>query len=118
MAVNACGGGAVGAALAEQVIPVTADGCGLAARLPQAPAGLVAAPGSTAGSGKQQAQPGHALTHPFAVFGVHAAGSTGTLFLSGIEVRVIGLPGLSLLLTGARRARRGRAARRASDVPV
>jgi hypothetical protein len=36
---------------------------------------------------------GHALTHPFAVFGAHAAGSTGTLFLSGIEVGVIGLAG-------------------------
>jgi hypothetical protein len=56
---------------------------------------------------------GHALTHGFAVFGYHVTGSTGTLFLCGIEVGVIGLAGLSLLLTGMRRAaRRGSAARR------
>ena len=29
---------------------------------------------------------GHALTHPFAVFGYHVTGSTGTLFLYGIVV--------------------------------
>lgn len=56
---------------------------------------------------------GHALTHPFAVFGYHVTGSTGTLFLYGIVVGAIGVLGLSLLLAGARRtARRGREARR------
>ena len=56
---------------------------------------------------------GHALTHGFAVFGYHATGSTGTLFLAGIVVGAVALAGLSLLLAGARRtARRGRAARR------
>ena len=56
---------------------------------------------------------GHALTHPFAVFGYHVTGSTGTLFLYGIVVGAIALAGLSLLLAGARRtARRGSAARR------
>lgn len=55
----------------------------------------------------------HALTHGFAVFGYHVTGSTGTLFLYGIVVGVVGLFGLSLLLAGARRtSRRGRAARR------
>ena len=52
----------------------------------------------------------HALTHPFAVFGYHVTGSTGTLFLYGIVVGALGLLGLSLLLAGARRtSRRGRA---------
>ncbi len=56
---------------------------------------------------------GHALTHPFAVFGYHVTGSTGTLFLYGIVVGALALLGLSLLLAGARRAsRRGREARR------
>jgi hypothetical protein len=56
---------------------------------------------------------GHALTHPFAVFGYHVTGSTGTLFLYGIVVGALALLGLSLLLAGARRtSRRGRAARR------
>jgi uncharacterized membrane protein len=55
----------------------------------------------------------HALTHPFAVFGYHVTGSTGTLFLYGIVVGALGLLGLSLLLAGARRtSRRGRQARR------
>ena len=55
----------------------------------------------------------HALTHPFAVFGYHVTGSTGTLFLYGIVVGALGLLGLSLLLAGARRtSRRGREARR------
>ena len=49
---------AVGTALAEQVVPVLADGRGLAAGPSQAAAGLVTAPGGAAGSGKQQAQPG------------------------------------------------------------
>jgi hypothetical protein len=56
---------------------------------------------------------GHQLTHPFAVFGYHVTGSTGTLFLYGIVVGALGLLGLSLLLAGARRtSRRGREARR------
>ena len=56
---------------------------------------------------------GHALTHPFAVFGYHVTGSTGTLFLYGIVVGALALFGLSLLLAGARRtSRRGRRARR------
>ena len=56
---------------------------------------------------------GHQLTHPFAVFGYHVTGSTGTLFLYGIVVGALGLLGLSLLLAGARRtSRRGRQARR------
>jgi hypothetical protein len=56
---------------------------------------------------------GHGLTHPFAVFGYHVTGSTGTLFLYGIVVGALGLLGLSLLLAGARRtSRRGREARR------
>ena len=56
---------------------------------------------------------GHALTGPFAVFGYHVTGSTGTLFLYGIVVGALGLLGLSLLLAGARRtSRRGREARR------
>src|SRR5579859_1789722 len=56
---------------------------------------------------------GHALTHPFAVFGYHVTGSTGTLFLYGIVVGVLALLWLSLLLAGARRtSRRGHEARR------
>ena len=55
---------------------------------------------------------GHALTHPFAVFGYHVTGSTGTLFLYGIVVGAVALFGLSVLLAGARRtSRRGREAR-------
>src|ERR1700685_4155066 len=48
---------------------------------------------------------GHPLTHHFAVFGYHVTGSTGTLFLSGIVVGVLGMLGLSLLLARARRPR-------------
>jgi hypothetical protein len=56
---------------------------------------------------------GHALTHPFALFGYHVTGSTGTLFLYGIVVGAIALAGLSLLLAAARRtSRRGHEARR------
>ena len=56
---------------------------------------------------------GHVLTNPFAVFGYHVTGSTGTLFLYGIIVGAIGVAGLGLLLAGARRtSRRGHAARR------
>src|ERR1700733_6327837 len=55
----------------------------------------------------------HALVHPFAVFGYHVTGSTGTLFLYGIVLGAIGVLGLGLLLAGARRtSRRARAARR------
>ena len=56
---------------------------------------------------------GHALSHPFTVFGYHVTGSTGTLFLYGIVVGAIAVFGLSLLLAGARRtSRRGHDARR------
>jgi hypothetical protein len=56
---------------------------------------------------------GHALTHPFAVFGYHVTGSTGELFLYGIVVGAVALAGLSLLLAAASRtSRRGREARR------
>ena len=56
---------------------------------------------------------GHALAHPFAVFGYHVTGSTGALFLYGIVVGAVGVAGLGLLLAGARRtSRRGSAARR------
>lgn len=56
----------------------------------------------------------HALSpDSFTVLGYHVTGSTGTLFLYGVIVGAIGMLGLSLLLTGARRtSRRGRAARR------
>src|SRR5579863_10394517 len=55
---------------------------------------------------------GHALTHPFAVFGYHVTGSTGTLLLYGIVVGALAMLGLSLLLAGARRtSRRGCASR-------
>src|ERR1017187_9953274 len=43
----------------------------------------------------------HALGK-FAVFGHHVTGSTGTLFLCGIVVGVVGMIGLSLLLAGGR----------------
>jgi hypothetical protein len=56
---------------------------------------------------------GHPLPDPFALFGYHVTGSTGTLFLSGIVVGAAGVCGLSILLAGVRRtARRGRTARR------
>jgi hypothetical protein len=56
---------------------------------------------------------GHALVHPFAVFGYHVTGSAGRLFLYGIVVGAIGVAGLGVLLAGARRtSRRGSAARR------
>src|ERR1700691_1883122 len=55
---------------------------------------------------------GHPLTHPFAVFGRRVRGPRGGLFLSGIVVGALGMPGLSLVLAGARRtSRRGREAR-------
>jgi amino acid transporter len=43
---------------------------------------------------------GHALTHPFAVFGYHATGSAGELFLYGIVVGIVALAGLSLRTEG------------------
>src|ERR1700691_5750975 len=46
---------------------------------------------------------GHALTHPFAVFGYHVTGSNRTLFLYRIVVGAVAVVGLSLLLGGARR---------------
>jgi hypothetical protein len=56
---------------------------------------------------------GHALVHPFSVFGYHVTGSEGRLFLYGIVVGAVGVAGLSLLLAAARRtSRRGSAARR------
>jgi uncharacterized membrane protein len=55
---------------------------------------------------------GHALTHTFSVLGHHMTGSTGSLFLFGIVMGAVGVFGLSLLLTAARRtSRRGSAAR-------
>ncbi|MFG2985888.1 hypothetical protein ACGFYQ_32345 [Streptomyces sp. NPDC048258] len=49
----------------------------------------------------------HELTSGFSVFGYEVTGSTGTLFLYGIVVGAVGLLGLSLLLSGARRSHRG-----------
>jgi hypothetical protein len=55
----------------------------------------------------------HTLGHSFSVLGYHVTGSTGTLFLAGIVIGAIGLFGLSLLLSAARRtSRRGSTARR------
>jgi hypothetical protein len=52
------------------------------------------------------------LTQTFSVLGHHVTGSTGTLFLFGIVVGAVGVFGLSLVLTAARRtSRRGGAAR-------
>jgi hypothetical protein len=56
---------------------------------------------------------GHALVHPFSVFGYHVTGSEGRLFLYGIVVGAVGVAGLGLLLAAARRtSRRGSDARR------
>jgi hypothetical protein len=55
---------------------------------------------------------GHGLTHTFSVLGHHMNGSTGSLFLFGIVVGAVGVFGLSLVLTAARRtSRRGGTAR-------
>lgn len=55
---------------------------------------------------------GHALSHPFTVFGYHVAGSAGRLFGYGLAVGALAMLGLSLLLAGAWRAsRRGQHAR-------
>ena len=54
----------------------------------------------------------HAVTGQFSVLGYHVSGSTGMLFLDGIIVGVVGLIGLGLVVSSARRtARRGRVAR-------
>ncbi|WP_051807867.1 hypothetical protein [Streptomyces sp. NRRL F-2664] len=58
---------------------------------------------------------GHQLTSggDFSLFGYHATGSTGSLFLTGIIVGAVGLLGLALVMAGARRsARRSARARR------
>ena len=56
------------------------------------------------------------LTSNFSVFGYQVTGTTGTVFLYGIVVGVVGMFGLSLLLAGARHtAHRGRVARRDRD---
>jgi hypothetical protein len=56
---------------------------------------------------------GHALVHPFSVFGYHVTGSEGRLFLYGIVIGAAGMAGLTLLLVAARRtSRRGSDARR------
>ncbi|MFF3674518.1 hypothetical protein ACFYYS_11070 [Streptomyces sp. NPDC002120] len=52
----------------------------------------------------------------FSIFGYHATGSTGSLFLSGIIVGAAALLGLTLVVMGARRsARRSARARRDVD---
>ncbi|WP_404953536.1 hypothetical protein [Streptomyces sp. 147326] len=49
----------------------------------------------------------------FSIFGYHATGSTGSLFLSGMIVGAVALLGLTLVIMGARRsARRSARARR------
>ncbi|MFD4247577.1 hypothetical protein ACFWP3_39235 [Streptomyces sp. NPDC058525] len=49
----------------------------------------------------------------FSIFGYHATGSTGSLFLTGMIVGAVALLGLTLVMLGARRsARRSAQARR------
>ncbi|MCX5583284.1 hypothetical protein ACFV0H_18770 [Streptomyces erythrochromogenes] len=54
----------------------------------------------------------------FSIFGYHATGSTGSLFLTGIIVGAVALLGLTLVMMGARRSARrsaqSRQGRRAS----
>ncbi|MFD8895276.1 hypothetical protein ACFVZ8_15610 [Streptomyces sp. NPDC059558] len=53
----------------------------------------------------------------FSVFGYHASGSTGSLFLTGIIVGAVALLGLALVMMGVRRsARRSAQARRDRDL--
>ncbi|MFD9084020.1 hypothetical protein [Streptomyces erythrochromogenes] len=61
----------------------------------------------------------------FSIFGFHATGSTGSLFLTGIVVGAVALLGLALVIMGARRSarrsaqsRRGRRASRREAVVV
>lgn len=46
----------------------------------------------------------HPLSENFSVFGYHATGSTGTLFLFGILVGAVAMLGMSMVLAGAPRA--------------
>ncbi|MFD5415305.1 hypothetical protein [Streptomyces nojiriensis] len=50
----------------------------------------------------------------FSVFGYHATGSTGSLFLTGIIVGAVAALGLALVMLGARRYTSARRERRAS----
>ncbi|MFD7788215.1 hypothetical protein ACFV4Q_34760 [Streptomyces nojiriensis] len=50
----------------------------------------------------------------FSVFGYHATGSTGSLFLTGIIVGAVAALGLALVMLGARRSASARRERRAS----
>ncbi|MFI8497520.1 hypothetical protein ACIGFK_03210 [Streptomyces sp. NPDC085524] len=55
----------------------------------------------------------------FSIFGYHATGSTGALFLTGIIVGAAALLGLALIMIGARRtARRSAQARRDLDTAL
>ncbi|MFE6834014.1 hypothetical protein ACFVFI_04105 [Streptomyces sp. NPDC057705] len=57
-----------------------------------------------------------AIGGDFSIFGYHATGSTGSLFLSGIVVGAVALLGLTLVVIGARRsARRSAQARQQLD---
>lgn len=52
----------------------------------------------------------------FSIFGYHATGTTGSLFLTGFVVGAVALLGLTLIVAGARRsARRSARARRERD---
>ncbi|MFI8339169.1 hypothetical protein ACIF8W_03680 [Streptomyces sp. NPDC085639] len=60
---------------------------------------------------------GHELGGDFSVFGYHASGSTGSLFLTGIIVGAVALLGLALVMMAVRRsARRSAQARRDRDL--
>ncbi|KPI20602.1 hypothetical protein [Streptomyces sp. NPDC086989] len=48
----------------------------------------------------------------FSVFGYHATGSTGSLFLAGIIVGAVALAGLALVMIGVRRSEGGHSGRR------
>ncbi|MEU6313650.1 hypothetical protein [Streptomyces sp. NPDC047014] len=51
----------------------------------------------------------------FSIFGYHATGSTGSLFLTGIIVGAVATFGLALVMLGARRSVRTRRSWRAAD---